>query len=490
MNTEETAIKLYHEEHNKVQHLESALGKAKEKIFEMKEVFDQVMSPPFLHGTVLEIHDTVTMATDKGIMEVNLPLPGMEIKPGDIMSLQADTMQIIDHIKSEPIGETAILLRVINERQSEVEYASGSKVVYSGEDHAKKLAKGDKIVLDHTTSIILSNLGKEDNTFILDQGFKGVEWDDIGGLEHAKAELIEAIETPFKNPDIFKFYNKRPPKGVLLHGPPGCGKTMLGKATAASIAKTFKQVNKQGFIYVKGPEILNRYVGVTEAIIRQLFGRCQQFKEENGFPAVLFIDEADAILNKRGSRTSSDIDRTIVPMFLAEMDGLAESGAIVMLVTNRPDTLDPAVVREGRIDIKIRVGRPTMENAACIFKLYLDKVPLAKGLDQRKLSFQSTEAIFAEEHVIYHIDTKEGTRNLLLGHIISGSMIASVVDKATSLALRRDLDTNSRRGITHDDIMVSIKDTVCQNRATDHKAELEDFIKDFKKDVLSVRVGG
>ena len=143
---ETKAIKLYHEEANKVKHLQQSLEKAKEKIGEMKEVFDRVMSPPYLHGTVLEIHETVTMATDKGIMEVNPPPPEIEIKPGDILSLQADTMQIIGHVESGPIGETAILLRVINEHQSEVEYASSSKVVYSGEDHAKELEKGDKIV--------------------------------------------------------------------------------------------------------------------------------------------------------------------------------------------------------------------------------------------------------------------------------------------------------------------------------------------------------
>src|SRR5208283_4208865 len=174
----------------------------------------------------------------------------------------------------------------------------------------------------------------------------------------------EAIELPFTHKDIFAHYNKKPPKGLLLYGPPGCGKTLVGKATTNSLANIFgAKAISSGFIYVKGPEILNMYVGESGRRIREIFQRGRKHFDKYKFPAVIFIDEAEAVLSERGTSRSSDVDKTIVPMFLSEMDGLDENHAIVMLATNRPKMLDPAVVREGRVDRHIKVSRPTVETA-------------------------------------------------------------------------------------------------------------------------------
>jgi proteasome-associated ATPase len=292
----------------------------------------------------------------------------------------------------------------------------------------------------------------------------------VGGLEEAKQQMREAVELPHTNADIYKHYNKALIKGVLLWGPPGCGKTMLGKATATSLAQTYaKKKVADGFLYVKGPEILDRYVGVAEATIRSIFERARHHRAQHGYPAVIFIDEADAILGRRGSGISSDMERTIVPAFLTEMDGLEASGALVILATNRQDRLDPAVVRDGRIDRKVKVTRPTIESAAEIALLNLKGAPLANGYAHADLAVTAASELFAKKRVIAKLTTQSGAvKELALAHIVNGAMVAGLVDQAKSIALHRDIKARKRGGLQKADIVAAVDAVQRQNLDLGH----------------------
>lgn len=290
-----------------------------------------------------------------------------------------------------------------------------------------------------------------------------ITWDDIGGLEEAKRDMIEAIELPHKEKDLFKFYNKRQVKGILLSGAPGCGKTMLGKAAANSLAGIYgAESARTGFLYVKAPEILNQYVGQTEQTIRDIFIDANRHHIEHGYPAVIFIDEADAVLATRGTRNVG-IGNTIVPAFLTEMDGLEESTAIVILATNRPDILDPAIVREGRIDRKIEIVRPNLDNAIKIAKLNLSKFPVADDYKLDVLAEGLATELFNPERFV--------SDNKQLCDIVSGAMIATCADLAVSAAIHRDIAEKTQTGITGDDIVHAVERIQAQNRNLKHDFE-------------------
>lgn len=407
------------------------------------------------------------------------------VNAGDVVKLSSETMQIVGVADVTPTGETVVVRRVLDNNQLEVDYDGSTRVINSGV--VEHIEKGDKLIIDVTGSVALRNLGKSDERYVVTHG-TNVSWGDIGGLDDAKKVMIEAVELPFLHSDLYRFYGKKPVKGVLLYGPPGCGKTMLGKATATALAKLHGVDGSEGYFYVKGPEILDKFVGVAESNIRQIFERARKFRDTHGYPAVVFIDEADAIMGKRGTGISSDIERTIVPMFLTEMDGLDESGAVIILATNRPDVLDPAIVRDGRIDRKVKVTRPTQASATEIFKLNLRNVPLNNGYTRDQLAEDAAMALFDPKKSLYTISLKNGTSmDFPLSAVVNGGMVASIVDRATSAAMLRDIENGTKGGLRWDDLLIAVQAVYEQNRDLDHKDEIADFVADFRSDITDIQ---
>lgn len=438
--------------------------------------------PPSPLGTAIVLFDGKEI-------EVALP-PDIDVKVGHTAKLSMQTLQIVDVIETKFAGEVVSVQRVLDEASSEVDFQSGTRAVYNGL-FGGTLKAGDRVVLDPSGLVIIRNLGQEDkkdDLFVFTDK-TNVTWSDIGGLADAKREMIEAIELPYKYGEFYSFYGKKPLKGLLLYGPPGCGKTMLGKAAATALAQIHEGKGAETcFMYVKAPEILSKFIGVAEATVRRLFAAARKHKEEHGYPAVIFIDEADAIMNKRGSGISSDIERTIVPMFLAEMDGFDESGAILILATNRADTLDPAIVREGRISRKIKVTRPEMNEAKDLFALKLKGIPLFNGYTPKKLAATAAASLFNRERVLYTAKLHDGTdRDFTFGQLCSGAMIAEIVDQATSLALHRDIAEGTPRGMRADDLAAAVDLAFKQNVDLNHDDDIESFVAAAGQPVQHVR---
>jgi proteasome-associated ATPase len=266
--------------------------------------------------------------------------------------------------------------------------------------------------------------------------FKRIDWGDVGGLKSQVDEIRKHIEGPIKNAKLYREFGIEPSKGALLYGPPGCGKTLISRVIASKIIDA-KKGNADSFVYIKGPEILNHYVGATEEKIRSIFEQCRKNSIATGTRSVIFIDEAEAILSRRGSGISSDVNNTIVPQFLAEMDGFDQNSPFVLLSTNLPNALDPAVVREGRIDIKVEIKRPTIEDAVEIFEIHMKNVKCHDSV--RELSEKGAEHLYS------------------FGLGVSGSMIKTIVYSATQESLHRHLEGDKRKGLTLDALLHSIE---------------------------------
>jgi ATP-dependent 26S proteasome regulatory subunit len=355
--------------------------------------------------------------------------PG-NIKPGQLVTTVPDTGQIISATEMPlHFGDVVVVANVRDDGTIEVGINGQQHLVLPGVFTGLKA--GDKVLLDGGKAIVVEVVEriKPPQPKLAEP----VKWSDIGGNEEAKALLQEAIEWPRQYPKLFESYKAKPAAGVLLWGEPGCGKTMLGKAVATSIAKG----KAGGFINIKGPEILDPYVGVSEALVRDTFRKAREYYDENGTEAVVFVDEADALLTKRGQH-GNYMGQTIVPAFLTEMDGLESSPAIVILSTNRPDTLDPAIIRDGRIDYKVGVRRPSQKEAKTIIDIHLRKT---------KVAHEDCASVAADK--LY-----DG-QNVKLPH--SGALLAGVVSKAKSIAMRRDVSNGGRvTGIRRDDILMAV----------------------------------
>ena len=417
----------------------------------------------------------VVITFDGKLFEVH-GLPGVFFNPSDNVKVDMETKQIHSATGVSSAGDVCFVKALIDEDHVEVETNGSSRVVIYGLE--QEIEPSDRVMLDNSNTVILRVLEKDNKDKFNLATETNVEWDDLAGLADAKEAMIEALETPYRHPEVYKFYNRTPPKGILLFGPPGCGKTLCGKAAATSLAKTHGKTSMDsGFIYVKGPELLNMYVGNSEAQIRSLFARGEEHYEKNGYPALLFIDEADAILPMRGSGKSSDVENTIVPQFLSEMDGLLTSHVMVLLATNQPKRLDPAVVREGRCDVSVKINRPDATNAMEYFRLHMRNTPLAKGLELNEVANLISAELFNPKRVLYRVTHQKTTEVFRLADVVTGAMIAAIVEQAKGLAMKRDLAANSKKpkGVLIEDFHEAVQHHYVQHSEMNSTFDLEDF---------------
>ncbi|MEN5084314.1 AAA family ATPase [Bosea sp. TWI1241] len=306
-----------------------------------------------------------------------------------------------------------------------------------------------------------------------------VAWDDVVGNEAARAALVEAIEAPRLHAELYAHYGQRPLKGVLLYGPPGCGKTMFARAAASVIGRLHGKAAE--LVKINGPEIQSPYVGVTEQTIRDIFAFARLYAKEKGHPLTIFIDEADAILPARDGR-SAPWHASNVAAFLAEMDGLEASGAFVILATNRPDAIDAALLRDGRCDRKIRVERPTREAARQILSRGFAGAPLAGGQDELEaVTDAALAAFYSPSRVLGNVRTGRGKDAsdypLHLARIVNGAMLVGIVERAKGIAFRRDLAAGVRTGIAPADVVAAVDEVERENKGLDHSHAVMEFIQ-------------
>jgi proteasome-associated ATPase len=415
----------------------------------------------------------VTITFDGKLFEVH-GLPGVKFNPAENVKVDLETKQIHAGAGVSSAGDVAYVKGIVDGNHIEVESNGTSRVVIY--NLGAEIKSGDRVMLDNSSTVIIRVLERDGKDRFNLRAEANTTWDEIAGLEDAKDQLIEALELPYQHPETYRFYNMKPPKGVLLFGPQGCGKTLCAKAAAASLARIHGSENFQsGFIYVKGPELLSKWVGQTEYEIRGLFTRGREHFEKHNYPALLFIDEADAILPMRGTGKSSDVENTIVPQFLSEMDGLEESGVMVLLATNQPKRLDPAVVREGRVDRHIKINRPNERNTVDYFRIHLRGTPIAKGLEFEEVAHVAAGEIFRKNRVLYRVSHQKTVEIFTLGDAITGAMVAGIVSLAKSYAMKRDLRTNNREGVTLDDFVRSVQDHYVRHADLNGTFDLEDF---------------
>ncbi|BDC49891.1 hypothetical protein F183_A22070 [Bryobacterales bacterium F-183] len=312
-------------------------------------------------------------------------------------------------------------------------------------------------------------------------------WGDIGGQDEAKRELIRAIQWPVLYPELFDLFKRRRSRGVLLYGPPGCGKTLLGKAVVKLIAALYhRKADDGGFKYVKGHQLLDQFVGNSEKAVKGLFDDARKWREQRGYPAVLFFDEADALFKRRPSNGLEN-SFTLVPALLAEMDGMEESGAFVILATNRPDSLDLAITRPGRIDRRIRVTRPHAAAAASIFRIHLDGVFLDPAVTLDGLSDYAAESLFDPSRQLYEVEFEDGSSAaFLLSDLASGALVQNIVDRATANKMEYCIENDVREGLSKSDLDAAIAEVWGEHVETRHTEEIEDFAEARGKRVARV----
>jgi len=474
---------------------EDLLEKAKEKLKQQRDLINNILAANNSIGIVIkksvltqfdpkELKETATtwlvaMQGNSGVLEMRAD-NSIEIKPGDTVKIFIDeggVKSIVDVCEeSIYLGDTYKVVE-FNEEKGNVTVASsiGSEksFVYPGRFTKDELKPGIEVMVFE--KLIIIDIYQEEKKNYTFTGSTGVSWEDIGGLEEEKKKMQECIENPIIHKDLYKAYNQKLPKGVLLFGPPGNGKTMLGKAAATSLA-TLNGTEENGFIYVKGPEILSKWVGEAEEKIRGIFNQAREFYKKTGTQAIVFIDEAESILAKRGSTRSSDVDKTIVPQFLAEMDGLEESGAIVILTTNRADILDSAVIREGRIDQKIYIGNPDEMTCRAIMGIHLKNVPCKEA----NLVDICIEELYKDDYSFFNVNFSDGNFEILkLGNLVSGAAIANLVKSMITSAMKKDIASKAKKptGITAHDAREVIQDVFDQY----HKMQHTEFLDTYKQ---------
>ena len=488
--------------HRRNRKLTGTLREAKERLEELKEKVEQLSAPPNNYGIFLQKNSDGT---------VDIDLSGKRWKVNADPQINVDEMRrgqevIVNGVfnvvavrEFDKRGEVVKLKEVLDEERAIVVMrADEERVVELSElTDSRSLKFGDSVLLNPATGMLMEKLPKVEVEDLMLEEVPDITYGDVGGLDGQIEDIRDVIETPYLYPREYQEFDLTPPKGVLLYGPPGCGKTLVAKAIANSLAKQIqKKTGKEGikgyFINVKGPELLNKYVGETERKIREVFQKARE-KAKDGFPVVIFFDEMDSLFRSRGMGISSDMESTVVPTFLAEIDGVEGlKDVIVVGASNRQDLLDPAVLRPGRLDIKIKIDRPNAEGAKDIFSKYMNaNLPIAPSELERfdndvgeaikSMVSDATDEMFSDssENKFIEVTYARGERETLyFKDFISGAMIENIVARAKKFAIKRIIaDDANEKGISLEDLRVAIREEYKENEDLPNTTNPDDWAK-------------
>jgi proteasome-associated ATPase len=502
--------------------LMDTLKDARQQLLALREEVDRLGQPPSGYGVLLGAHDddTVDVFTSGRKMRLTCSpnIPVKDMKKGQTVRLN-EALTVVEAGSFEAVGEISTLREVLADghRALVVGHADEERIVWlaeplvAAEDMApevaaalddddnkpRKLRPGDSLLVDSKAGYAFERIPKAEVEDLVLEEVPDVAYSDIGGLTRQIEQIRDAVELPFLHKDLYREYSLRPPKGVLLYGPPGCGKTLIAKAVANSLAKKMAEVRgedareaKSYFLNIKGPELLNKFVGETERHIRLIFQRARE-KASEGTPVIVFFDEMDSIFRTRGTGVSSDVETTVVPQLLSEIDGVEGlENVIVIGASNREDMIDPAILRPGRLDVKIKIERPDAEAAQDIFSKYLTvNLPvnaddLAEFGGDRALCIKAmiekvVDRMYAEidDNRFLEVTYANGDKEVMyFKDFNSGAMIQNVVDRAKKFAIKSVLESG-QHGLRIQHLLDSIVDEFSENEDLPNTTNPDDWAR-------------
>lgn len=502
--------------------LMDTLKEARQQLLALREEVDRLGQPPSGYGVLLATHedDTVDVFTSGRKMRLTCS-PNIEVgelKQGQTVRLN-EALTVVEAGNFESVGEISTLREVLDDghRALVVGHADEERIVWLAEPliaagllpdgvpageldddlRPRKLRPGDSLLVDTKAGYAFERIPKAEVEDLVLEEVPDVSYGDIGGLTRQIEQIRDAVELPFLHKDLYREYSLRPPKGVLLYGPPGCGKTLIAKAVANSLAKKMAELRgedsreaKSYFLNIKGPELLNKFVGETERHIRLIFQRARE-KASEGTPVIVFFDEMDSIFRTRGTGVSSDVETTVVPQLLSEIDGVEGlENVIVIGASNREDMIDPAILRPGRLDVKIKIERPDAEAAQDIFSKYLtENLPvneddLAEFDGDRTLTIKTmiekiVDRMYAEidDNRFLEVTYANGDKEVMyFKDFNSGAMIQNVVDRAKKYAIKSVLESG-QHGLRIQHLLDSIVDEFAENEDLPNTTNPDDWAR-------------
>ncbi len=479
--------------------LAETLRTARGQIADLKAEVERLSQPPHTVGTY------VGPGSDGGLMVVvqgrKVSVQATEIaRPEDLQVGQElllnDSLQIVGAGDFDDRGELMVVAELLADSRVLVTGRGDEErvVQLAGRVLSAGVRAGDTLLVDIRSGTAVERIERSEVDRLILEEVPDVTYDDIGGLDEQIEAIRDAIELPYLHADLFEMYDLRPPKGILLYGPPGCGKTMIAKAVAGSLARRAAESRgaavRSHFLSIKGPELLNKYVGETERQIRLIFQRARERARE-GNPVVIFFDEMEALFKTRGSGVSSDIETTIVPQLLAEIDGVESLKDVIIIgASNREDMIDPAILRPGRLDVKIRVNRPDRDAARAILRLVIsESVPLDPALLESHhgdrdaavsaLVETTLSSVYDEDAESEFLEVRyaSGATEMLHFHdFSSGAMLANIAARAKRLAVKRQ-SVGLGEGLRASDLIAAVREEYRENEDLPGTANPDDWAR-------------